>query len=632
MHHNEPTKRAAAFDSSVPSLYGGTNNEATVATVTAASAGSANQTDYSEIDRRRNRRGANQALIHLLGQRTIARAAAPAAAGLLVLFVAVVLYYSAIGSLHSYQEYLKESEMLRSAPPFPAAGSSATKMPVPMTTTTVAETKNLTQKKRFDAANGAGSLSTKNSGNEYNGSNDAVAARPGITKPPRPLAWEEATARSNKTAQPLAVEVVVEEEDEDDEDWWKRTLADLDQDYYNQYYPANPDMPSIALDAGFDNMTSVMDLTNQLWSILYAIMTITDMQIVDAQNKTGSPNDKNDSQQELHYYQVLLPSLYFQDIFGGGQLVPFERVFDVDHWNSFVPQLPRLVSHNATLHYQYNATSRNMIQQASAPYTHPRALETLSLWHLFLGYFEYMKQFTAGNRSQHPADKLLLEGAMRPHPLVRKFIGRIFSRYKLVRSNATNGQDNHLEQEVAADYMALHPRMEQNFICYPWSSRMKAVGIRNLTVLFNKIEQHWVEPPVPIVFIAINRLQLEDEDISMYTGKPTPSLEHCDKERKDNLDALNWVVKHGLWGGRVKVVERPPLAGTPFSDRLSIFGAYIDSEILQDAKIFVGRPRSTFSVAAIEKRKVAGKLENYFYDLGGEIVEESAATHLKLTG
>lgn len=283
--------------------------------------------------------------------------------------------------------------------------------------------------------------------------------------------------------------------------------------------------------------------------------------------------------------QVVLPSLVFIDFLGSNELIHFDRLFDVDYWNSYFPRLPRIVSHNQTQHFQYVVEKHAMVENETS-YHHPFYVTT---GHSAFGIYhnQYLHSLETGDRKElHPADKLILQGALRPAPAVQGAIRRIV------------GDDN---------FIAIHLRVEQDFLCF------FSVEDRNLTNILAYIEKSLgPDPPVDRVYFAVNRPLLEDA--SNMPENPHPSAEACEAERQDNLAALNRAVRYGMWGGRAEVFERPPLE-KQFQDRPIIFGSYIDSEICIHAKIFIGRFSSTFTKNIIRRRSILGLNESYKYDL-----------------
>lgn len=346
----------------------------------------------------------------------------------------------------------------------------------------------------------------------------------------------------------------------------------------NGHYPSDPNLPTFA----FARFTKKgQGYFNQQMAFSGAIMMLADWM---AKQKTDE-------------YQILLPSLVFLDYLGTNGFVHFERLFDVRHWNTYFPKLPRIVSFNETQHYQYDA-KHNRVKTNVTRHDHPRyvkkAITAFQYYHN--GYFVGLKN---GKKTEmHPADQLILQGALRPAPAVEEAIHRVT-------------QDG--------NYMAIHLRFEQDFLCYPWKK-----GDHNLTLALTRIENSVqamynkngtvsTTPPIDRVFVAINRPYLEDG--SKMPQNPRPSAEACEAERQDNLAALNRLVRDGMWGGRVPVFERPPL-DAQFRDRPVVFGSLIDSEICLRAKIFAGRFSSTFTQNTIRRRSSMGLNESYNYEMG----------------
>jgi hypothetical protein len=72
--------------------------------------------------------------------------------------------------------------------------------------------------------------------------------------------------------------------------------------------------------------------------------------------------------------QILLESIAMKDTFGiFRRWVPFEKVFDVVHWNSYYPALPRLVRFDPDIHPQWPVPSelRNKTANHTPPYAFP---------------------------------------------------------------------------------------------------------------------------------------------------------------------------------------------------------------------------------------------------------------------
>ena len=351
------------------------------------------------------------------------------------------------------------------------------------------------------------------------------------------------------------------------------------------YVPADPTLPTIALetplDGGFRNQCMVLT-----WLVMEAL--------------------------ERNATQILLPSISFMDFLGTNQRVPFERLFDVQHWNSHYPALPRLVSHHATLHPQWDLHAQRFVvlrrgsssRRPNLTYTHPQALSG-SAASLIAHYINYTQRvsYSDGTTVKHPADLLIQKGALRPHPDLQKHIDRLRQLKVLRRKNLSAAAP----QQGDNSYMALHARVEPDV----WFHRgvPNDRKLVNLTKLLEMIQEHWPEPPAPVLFIAINRELMQDR----------PYLRDF-PNRSENLEALNRAVEQGLWGGRVRVVEGGvrSLESTPFRDRPVVFASVVDYALAVESEVFVGTLMSGFSMNVVQTRFWAkNTTENYDYGPGG---------------
>ena len=337
-------------------------------------------------------------------------------------------------------------------------------------------------------------------------------------------------------------------------------------------YPSDPNLPTFA----FNRFTQKgQGFFNQQMAFAGSVMALKD-------HIHASPLS--------NYYQILLPSLIFIDYLGTDQDVPFEQLYDVDHWNTYVPRLPKIVSYNESQHSQYNIYRNQMkayVDTSTAE--HPYFVEQSNQG--FRLYFEnYMRKLEVGTRGDlDPVDRLILQDALRPSPVVQSVVDTVV-------------QDGM--------YAAVHLRFEQDYLCYGWP-----VTDRNLTVVLQSIEDAFGDnPPFSRIFFAINRRHLEDR--TKMPDNPHPSLEACEAERQDNLAALNHAVAHGMWNGKVQVFERPQQLPKSLQQRPVIFGSLIDAEICNSAKIFLGRFSSTFTKNIMRRRLIKGRTENYNYEHG----------------
>lgn len=144
--------------------------------------------------------------------------------------------------------------------------------------------------------------------------------------------------------------------------------------------------------------------------------------------------------------QILLTGLRHKDTFGSNKKMPHEFLFDVEHWNSHYPALPRLVTWDPALHDQLNCrgfnphwTIENPELNATRPFAYGRQSRLLGQ------YKRYSKgKGTLAKKFRNPVELLMLRGAMRPHPDLRAIADR------LIASKVGEGKE----------YMTLHARVE----------------------------------------------------------------------------------------------------------------------------------------------------------------------------
>jgi len=292
---------------------------------------------------------------------------------------------------------------------------------------------------------------------------------------------------------------------------------------------------------------------------------------------------------EQNFTQILLPSIRWKDLFGTNLPVPHEHLFDVAHWNSFYPTLPRLVSYDPVLHYEFNADTRSWnIQNPELNATHPCAFgRFLSLMNRYRRYTRLLQNNPALPRS--PVDLLMLRGAFRPHPGLQLHINNI--------------QEALGPSEKDSSYMALHARVEPDMQKHPVCRNRKVI---HLNKIFGLLQKEFPVPPASKLFVAVNRPMLENE-VSDPKNQNQIALE--------NLEALNHAASQGLWDGRVKVFEAglPSLRNTTYNRYSGIAGAMTDFFLAVDADIFVGTEVSTFSIDVIQTRFYRGSMANYIY-------------------
>ena len=327
--------------------------------------------------------------------------------------------------------------------------------------------------------------------------------------------------------------------------------------------------------------------------------------------------------------QILLNSIQHKDTYGTNRPIYFQSLFDVEHWNSHYPKLPRFVTYDPIVHDQYNGlgwyraqpdprndtayyTNRNHTIFLDSP-TKPYGFMG-DQSHLFAAYIRYalkgrgpyinpesssgVNSSSSSSGHRHPAEILMLQGAIRPHP---DFIKIIDERLNvLTSSNDTRSSHNKSKINFMTLHARIEPDMQQHTVCVNKK-------VYNLTQLFEMMETYWPnDPPAGVqrLFLPINRQYLEKEgDLNAVAAvakkrkrKPQDNNE-VNWIAVENLKTLNHAVAHGLWNGRVKVFEfgANALTGTRYEQRPSTSGALLNFYLAIKSKVFIGTEVSTFS-------------------------------------
>ena len=309
--------------------------------------------------------------------------------------------------------------------------------------------------------------------------------------------------------------------------------------------------------------------------------------------------------------QFLLRSLGQKDTYGTNSFIPFDKLWDVPHWNSHYPRLPRLVDYDPVLHSQFNYDNTRWYRTKDTGsfgsygvfVTHkPIRPHAFGYQHkLMAAYQRYgigKGPYAAEGGHRHPAEILMLEGALRPHPDLRRIIEGI-----ALRSGLVPARNNH----TGTGYMTLHARVEPDMQKHMVCTEKKVL---NLTEVFRFVEEKWPEPPVSRVFMPINRQYLEKE-AKINTKKPKKT----NWIAIANLEALDRATTKGLWGGRVEVLEfgANALANTTYAKKPSTAGAMLNFFLGIEAEIFVGTEVSSYSHDLLATRFFRGYRENYKY-------------------
>ena len=293
--------------------------------------------------------------------------------------------------------------------------------------------------------------------------------------------------------------------------------------------------------------------------------------------------------------QIVLQTLRHKDTYGTEQMMPHEFLFDVEHWNSHYPALPRLVRCDPEIFTDFDC-SQTAWPNVSNPRYNIENIKKPILFgppggaphNLFGAYSRYLNgkgSFVEklGFPSQY--DLLIHGGAFRPHPDIRNMVDPLLKE----------------------KYMTLHARVEPDMQFHPVCRDIKE---RNLTTIFQFLEQKWPEPPISKLFMPINRMLLEKGAI--VDEKNASATNWIAVE---NLKALNHANEHGLWNGRVKVFEIGSkfAEGTPYEKFKMTVGAIINFYAAEKSTIFVGTEVSSFSADLARTRFAGGNRQNYYY-------------------
>ena len=302
---------------------------------------------------------------------------------------------------------------------------------------------------------------------------------------------------------------------------------------------------------------------------------------------------------EEKYSQILVEPLKWKDLFGTNQMIQHDKLFDVVHWNSFYPELPRIVSHDADVLPDLsivpgkNSVSSFIIWKTNlANTTKPYRLAKRATSAIH-AYTVNDRKVATNRKKRDKFEVEIMRDAFRPHPELQSII------------------DDFL-QPIGKSYMVLHARIE------PDMQKHGACGDRKVTAFKDIIrmlkDQFKEEPPphVNTIIVILNREILEKEVASASPGKKKNTL------AVENLEVLNDLVANGLWDGRVNVIEAGSNLAIAsgheiYSKYYAISGGIINYFISIKAAFFVGTEVSSYSSAVVKSRFFREALNNYFY-------------------
>jgi hypothetical protein len=290
--------------------------------------------------------------------------------------------------------------------------------------------------------------------------------------------------------------------------------------------------------------------------------------------------------------------------------IPHADLFDLEHWNTYWPDLPRMVSCDPDIHTDYDCSTGKWIGgegPTSWNATHPINLSwKIYAPHRLMGrYSGYSKGKGKFAKPDFPnkVDLLMKTGALRPHPDLQTIIDKMVRR---LGGSDGNHSTSGTSTGTNTPYMTLHARVEPEMIRH---FSCKPIKENNLTKIFEMVEATFPDPPATKMFLPINRQNMESE------GRPHPKNPNPNPLFVENLAALNQAVQNGLWGGRVQVFEfgSNALQGTKFAHRPSTTGAILNYYIALGGNVFIGTEISSYSNDLLSTRFYRGNRENYKY-------------------
>jgi len=147
-----------------------------------------------------------------------------------------------------------------------------------------------------------------------------------------------------------------------------------------------------------------------------------------------------------NHSQVIVETMKLKDLYGTNQRLRHDLFFDVKHWNSFYPTLPRFVEYDAALHPDIKILGKketpSLRWNVEDPFkaTKPFAVGDTGL-QAQNQYKQYVKKLGMGLQDRDPIDLNMLKSAFRPHPALQQIIDEF-----------TDG--------LPSGYLALHARIE----------------------------------------------------------------------------------------------------------------------------------------------------------------------------
>lgn len=185
------------------------------------------------------------------------------------------------------------------------------------------------------------------------------------------------------------------------------------------------------------------------------------------------------------YRQYLEPSIQWKDTFGTNDKVSHHKLWDVAHWNTFYPTIPRMVKYDSRYHPHVVEGGKAIEMEGGIRFKVPEMTYnvTWDIWenrsitkpapsgqnrHQSLNSYNQMMRFHDHN-SKHPQKTLqfsfykpMIAGALKPHPFLQQLVEK--EKAKL---------------SAGGKFMAFHTRVEpdmarQDRVCTVSSAKQKS--------------------------------------------------------------------------------------------------------------------------------------------------------------
>ena len=184
-------------------------------------------------------------------------------------------------------------------------------------------------------------------------------------------------------------------------------------------------------------------------------------------------------QMEYQCDQILYQTIKHKDTYGTNRAIPHSDLYDIVHFNTYYPTVPRLVACDESIHTDYNCTSngyRDDWQELNPglkfdQLTKPKPFMEWKR-HVWFGQYRRYAKLDTGRRKSDLAncttqddgkeicrrnnlDLAILRGAQRPHPKLQRIIDGLLEK-----------QFEGIPKEDRL-YMTLHARVEPDMVQHP---------------------------------------------------------------------------------------------------------------------------------------------------------------------